>query len=97
MTGIQHIFEKVGSPPYTNISNFFGRSIPSNCKQVTTFARKVRNPAVGVFTLVIFKGTTLLTNLCKFTFLFSSNGNSLDTRFLSSPSKLNIGLCFACY
>src|SRR4026208_548451 len=39
-------------------SNLFGISIPNNCKQVITFATKVRKPAVGVLTFVIFSGTT---------------------------------------
>ena len=50
------------------VSNFWV-SIPAICKQVTTFATKVTNPAVGVFTFVILSGITFLQTSASLLFL----------------------------
>ena len=57
--------------------------MPDNCKQVTTFATKVPNPAVGVFTLVIFRGTTCSQTWASLLFLFEVTATVLRPDFLT--------------
>ena|SRR5213592_1490435 len=65
------------------ISNLCGIVIPDICIQVTTFATKVLNPAVGVSLFVIL-GKTTVSHICaRLLFSFSVTATVLISAYLA--------------
>ena len=81
-SGILISSKKDAWPPCANDQICLVRSMPNNCKQVITFATKVRNPAVGVFTFVIFRGITWSQTWASLLFSFAVTAAVFNPDFL---------------